>query len=63
MSQMRLNGAHVSLPVVGHWIAYEKVTSSGPSGIGFGNFGTVDLLQVNAPLTVRQPDVRLQNKL
>jgi hypothetical protein len=35
---------------VGHWIAWEKVTSFGPSGIGFVNFGTVELLQVKAPI-------------
>ena len=35
---------------VGRWIADDKVTSYGPSGIGFVNFGIVDLLQVNAPI-------------
>ena len=35
---------------VGRWIAEEKVTSHGPSGIGFVNFGTVDVLQAKAPI-------------
>ena len=35
---------------VSHWVAEEKITSLGPSGIGFVNFGTVDRLQVNAPI-------------
>jgi hypothetical protein len=35
---------------VGEWIAEEKITSYGPSGIGFVNFGTVDVLRVNAPI-------------
>jgi hypothetical protein len=36
--------------VVDQWIADEKITSHGPSGIGFVNFGTVGVLQVNAPI-------------
>ena len=32
------------------WIVEEKLTSYGPSGIGFVNFGTVNELQVNAPI-------------
>lgn len=35
---------------VGEWIAAEKITSYGPSGIGFVNFGTVDVLRVDAPI-------------
>jgi hypothetical protein len=35
---------------VSEWIAEEKVTSYGPSGIGFVNFGTLDVLRVHAPL-------------
>lgn len=34
--------------VVDRWIAEEKITSFGPSGIGFVNFGIVNELQVNA---------------
>ena len=36
--------------VVDRWIAEEKITSHGPSGIGFVNFGTVHDLKVNAPI-------------
>ena len=36
--------------VVDRWTADEKITSHGPSGIGFVNFGTVNVLQVNAPI-------------
>ena len=32
------------------WIADDKITSYGPSGIGFVNFGTVDVLRANAVL-------------
>jgi hypothetical protein len=35
---------------VDRWIAEEKITSHGPSGIGFVNFGTVNSLQVNAQI-------------
>jgi hypothetical protein len=35
---------------VGEWIADDKITSYGQSGIGFVNFGTIDVLQVNAPI-------------
>ena len=35
---------------VGEWIAEEKVTSHGPSGIGFVNFGSIDVLRANAPV-------------
>jgi hypothetical protein len=35
---------------VDRWTADEKITSHGPSGIGFVNFGTVNVLQVNAPI-------------
>ncbi|MGH7035792.1 MAG: hypothetical protein ACREFL_18835 [Stellaceae bacterium] len=36
--------------VVDLWIAEEKITSYGPSGIGFVNFGIVNELRVNAPI-------------
>jgi hypothetical protein len=36
--------------VVDRWAADEKITSHGPSGIGFVNFGTVNVLQVSAPI-------------
>lgn len=36
--------------VVDRWLAEEKITSHGPSGIGFVNFGTVHDLKVNAPI-------------
>jgi hypothetical protein len=36
--------------VVDRWIADEKITSHGPSGIGFVNFGIVRELKVNAPI-------------
>ena len=36
--------------VVDRWIAEEKITSYGPSGIGFVNFGIVNDLRVNAPI-------------
>ncbi len=32
------------------WIAEEKITSHGPSGIGFVNFGIVNSLEVQAPI-------------
>lgn len=35
---------------VDRWIAEEKITSYGPSGIGFVNFGFVNELTVNAPI-------------
>lgn len=35
---------------VGEWIAEDRITSHGPSGIGFVNFGALDLLRVNAPI-------------
>ena len=35
---------------VDHWIAEEKITSYGPSGIGFVNFGLVNELEVEAPI-------------
>ncbi|MBS0473642.1 MAG: hypothetical protein JSR28_00660 [Proteobacteria bacterium] len=35
---------------VDRWIAEEKLTSYGPSGIGFVNFGVVNELQVKAPI-------------
>jgi hypothetical protein len=36
--------------MVDRWIAEEKITSHGPSGIGFVNFGTINSLQANAPI-------------
>jgi hypothetical protein len=36
--------------VVDRWTAEEKITSYGPSGIGFVNFGIVHELKVNAPI-------------
>ncbi len=36
--------------VVDRWIAEEKITSHGPSGIGFVNFGTIHDLRVAAPI-------------
>lgn len=36
--------------VVDRWIADDKITSYGPSGIGFVNFGTVHDLRVNATI-------------
>ncbi|HEY5265086.1 MAG TPA: hypothetical protein VIJ37_08835 [Steroidobacteraceae bacterium] len=35
---------------VDRWIAEEKITSYGPSGIGFVNFGIVNSLEVQAPI-------------
>ncbi|UHL66074.1 hypothetical protein LSG25_09535 [Paralcaligenes sp. KSB-10] len=35
---------------VDRWIAQEKLTSYGPSGIGFVNFGVVNELKVSAPI-------------
>lgn len=35
---------------VDRWIAEERITSFGPSGIGFVNFGIVNDLAVNAPI-------------
>ncbi|MBV8188007.1 MAG: hypothetical protein JO339_12260, partial [Alphaproteobacteria bacterium] len=36
--------------IVDRWIAEEKVTSHGPSGIGFVNFGRIGQLEGNAPV-------------
>jgi hypothetical protein len=36
--------------VVDRWIAEEKITSYGPSGIGFVNFGIINELRINAPI-------------
>jgi hypothetical protein len=38
------------LGVVDRWIADEKITSYGPSGIGFVNFGIVNELKIDAPI-------------
>lgn len=35
---------------VDRWIAKEKLTSYGPSGIGFVNFGVVNELKITAPI-------------
>src|SRR5206468_1826112 len=35
---------------VDRWIVEQKITSHGPSGIGFVNFGTIDELRVRAPI-------------
>jgi hypothetical protein len=35
---------------VGQWTAQEKITSQGPSGIGFVNFGTVDVLEIKSTI-------------
>jgi len=35
---------------VDRWIAEEKITSHGPSGIGFVNFGTINVLRIDAPI-------------
>lgn len=35
---------------VDRWIAEDKITSHGPSGIGFVNFGILDELKINAPI-------------
>jgi hypothetical protein len=35
---------------VGRWTAQDKITSHGPSGIGFVNFGVLDVLEVKAPI-------------
>jgi hypothetical protein len=36
--------------VVDRWTADAKITSYGPSGVGFVNFGIVHELKVNAPI-------------
>jgi hypothetical protein len=36
--------------IVDRWTAEAKITSHGPSGIGFVNFGTVNELRVSAPI-------------
>lgn len=36
--------------VVDQWIADQPITSRGPSGIGFVNFGSINGLRVNAPI-------------
>jgi len=36
--------------VVDRWVAEDKITSHGQSGIGFVNFGTVNVLRVEAPI-------------
>jgi hypothetical protein len=36
--------------MVDRWLAEQKITSHGPSGIGFVNFGTINVLRINAPI-------------
>jgi hypothetical protein len=36
--------------VVDRWISKDKVTTFGPSGVGFVNFGTIDSLVMKAPI-------------
>jgi hypothetical protein len=36
--------------IVDRWVADDKITSHGSSGIGFVNFGTINVLQMNAPI-------------
>jgi hypothetical protein len=36
--------------VVDRWVAKNKITTLGPSGIGFVNFGKIDQLRVEAPI-------------
>ncbi len=33
-----------------HWVAYDTITSTGASGIGFVNFGRMGALEINAPI-------------
>lgn len=40
------------------WIATAPVTSIGPSGIGFVNFGDIDRLDVHAPILTTGPGAR-----
>jgi hypothetical protein len=35
---------------VDRWLATDKITSHGPSGIGFVNFGIINQLEINAPI-------------
>jgi hypothetical protein len=35
---------------VDRWVADDKITSHGSSGIGFVNFGTINVLKMNAPI-------------
>jgi hypothetical protein len=36
--------------MVDRWVADDKITSHGSSGIGFVNFGTINVLEMNAPI-------------
>jgi hypothetical protein len=36
--------------IVDRWVADDKITSHGSSGIGFVNFGTINVLKMNAPI-------------
>ena len=44
--------------VVDRWVAEDKLTSYGPSGIGFVNFGVVNELRVDAPIETFGPGAR-----
>jgi hypothetical protein len=35
---------------VDRWVSQEKITSHGPSGIGFVNFGSINSLELKAPI-------------
>ena len=37
---------------VDRWVADDRITSYGPNGIGFVNFGIINDLQVNAPINL-----------
>jgi hypothetical protein len=43
---------------VERWVAREPVTSIGPSGIGFVNFGVLGELRIDAPLATHGPGAR-----
>jgi hypothetical protein len=36
--------------IVDRWLVADKITSHGPSGIGFVNFGTINQLEINQPI-------------
>jgi hypothetical protein len=43
---------------VDRWIAKEKITTLGPSGIGFVNFGKIHQISVEAPIETFGPGAR-----
>ncbi|NEC85076.1 hypothetical protein G3I71_04200 [Streptomyces sp. SID12501] len=43
---------------VGTWTVEQPITSHGPSGVGFVQFGSLDLLDVRAPITTMGPGGR-----